>query len=373
MKTLNYKFNDIQIKYDISALAAPEKILFLDIETTGFSPRSAYVYLIGACYLKNGSWHGIQWFAEGEQEEERIIKSFFQFGEGFDTLVHFNGNQFDLPFLLGRIKHLNLDYSFESFTGVDLYRRIVPYKHFLRLENCKQKTLETFLGLNREDICSGGEMAAAYKEYQNDPFAELLDTILLHNRDDLRGMLEILPILAYSDIFNLSVSVQKVQANHYKDYRGKKGQELMITLRLPGPVPVQLSVNSSDCYFRCEGTEGILRVPIYEEELKYFYSDYQNYYYLPGEDMAIHKSVASFVDKSHRVKASASNCYTRKLSAYLPQWDCIFTPFFKREYDSSLLFFELTDELKTNRGVFLQYADHLLSMLAVNIKQKKQD
>ena len=80
--------------------------------------------------------------------------------------------------------------------------------------------------------------------------------------------------------------------------------------------------------------------------------------------MALHKSVAGFVDKAHRIPASAANCYTRKLSNYLPQWDIVFEPFFKREYKSKELFFELTDELKKDRQAFSRYASHILSVMA---------
>ena len=89
--------------------------------------------------------------------------------------------------------------------------------------------------------------------------------------------------------------------------------------------------------------------------------------------MAIHKSVASFVDKTHRIQATAATCYTRKLSSYLPQWDYVFEPFFKREYKSPLLFFELTEELKGNRAAFSLYASHLLSRLAEGDSRSEKD
>ena len=41
-----------------------------------------------------------------------------------------------------------------------------------------------------------------------------------------------------------------------------------------------------------------------------YYLDYKNYYYLPNEDMAVHKSVAVSVDRTHREKAAPENCYT---------------------------------------------------------------
>ena len=104
-------------------------------------------------------------------------------------------------------------------------------------------------------------------------------------------------------------------------------------------------------------------MPIYEEELKYFYTNYKDYYYLPAEDLALHKSVGSFVDKEYRMQATAATCYTRKTGDYLPQWEFLFEPFFKREYDSKSLFFELTDSFKENREAFSRYASHILSMM----------
>jgi len=74
--------------------------------------------------------------------------------------------------------------------------------------------------------------------------------------------------------------------------------------------------------------------------------------------------VAGFVDKAYRVPATPATCYTRKHSSYLPQWDILFEPFFKRDYKSKELFFELTDEMKKDREGFSKYAGHVLAMMA---------
>ena len=79
--------------------------------------------------------------------------------------------------------------------------------------------------------------------------------------------------------------------------------------------------------------------------------------------MSIHKSVATYVDPEFRKQATAATCYTRKQADYLPQWELIFEPFFKREYESKNLFFELTDEFKNNREAFAKYIQHILLML----------
>lgn len=363
MKTINYKFKQLKTEYDLSLLANPSKVLFIDIETTGLSSKTSSIYLIGACYLKNNIWNGIQWFAEKPEDETEVIDSFFDFAVNFSTLIHFNGNQFDLPFITGRCEKLGLNHNFEPFEGIDIYKRVALCKHFLQLPNCKQKSVEKFLHLNRDDKYSGGELIQVYKEYIAAPSQNKEDILLLHNKDDLKGMLEILPILSYGDIFNKPVRATKVQANYYRDLNGKKQQELIIRLKLSSPVPVPISFHANDCYVTAEGNHAALRVPVYTEELKYFYTNYKEYYYLPLEDVAMHKSVASFVDKEHRIPATAATCYTRKYSSYLPMWDYVLEPFFKREYKSSLLFFELTDDFKTDREAFSKYASHILEML----------
>ncbi|MCM1325349.1 MAG: ribonuclease H-like domain-containing protein [Bacteroidales bacterium] len=352
------------ISYPLEKIAPLEQFLFIDIETTGFTAKSAYLYLIGCAYYSDGNWHTIQWMAENYGEEGSLLSAFFTFTDSFTYLVHFNGNNFDLPFITQKCESLSLPYHFDNLTGIDLYKRISPYKFFLKLPNCKQKTLEQFLGINRKDVFSGGELIGIYHDYVKNPSEFSEKSLFLHNADDLKGMLEILPMLAYYDIFNETVKARKVQANYYKDYAGNKRKELLITITLPLPLPKPVSSFANDCYFRGEDSEATLRVPIYEEELKYFYKNYHDYYYLPTEDVALHKSVATFVEKENRIQASAANCYTRKFSLYLPQWDTLFKPFFKRDYKSRDLFFELTDELKRDRAAFTEYAKHILTMIA---------
>ena len=53
----------------------PESVIF-DIETTGFSPKSAFIYLVGALTLKNGSWQLTQWLAESPKDEPEILSAF---------------------------------------------------------------------------------------------------------------------------------------------------------------------------------------------------------------------------------------------------------------------------------------------------------
>ena len=368
MKINQETLADFKIAYPLQQIAPLDSILFLDIETTGFTARSSQLYMIGCAYYQDNVWKIIQWMAENRDQEKEILEAFIEFAGMYRYLIHFNGNNFDLPFLIQKCEQLDVTHCLEAFEGVDLYKRISPCKSFLKLPNCKQKTLEQFLGIDREDVFSGGELISIYYDYEKSPsdFAE--EALFLHNSDDIRGMLSILPLLAYSDILSKSDSVRarKVQANSYRDLKGNVRRELLITVVLPNELPRPVSAAAEGCYFRGEGSEAVIKVPLYDGELKYFYANYKDYYYLPSEDVALHKSVATFVDKEYRVQASAANCYTRKESSYLPQWDGSFTPYFRKDYQSKALFFELTDDLKKDRAAFTAYANQVLQMIAAS-------
>lgn len=364
MQIVNRTLEPFQINYPLERIESPEKILFLDIETTGFTAKSSSLYLIGAAFFKDNRWQVRQWFCEKPDEETSTLDAFFAFAADYTHLIHFNGNNFDLPYLLQKCEQHKLSHNFDNFAGIDLYRRISPYKAFLHVPNCKQKTLEGLIGIHREDRFHGGELIEIYRSYVNAPTEDARFLLLLHNSDDIRGMLLLLPLLAFYDLFNGTVRAKKVQANSYVDYHGQDKQELLMKLALPTPLPFPLSNLSNGCYFSGDQDEGILKAPLYEEEMKYFYSNYKDYYYLPQEDIALHKSVSSFVEPSHRIQATAATCYTRKYGRFLPQWDILVEPFFKRDYKSRDYFFELTDERKTDRELFSRYAQHLLLKMA---------
>lgn len=364
MRTLKHRLDNFTIEYPLETIAPLDKILFLDIETTGFTAKSASIYLIGAAYYKEDAWHIIQWFATSYDEEKDILNEFYTFSQKYEHFIHFNGNTFDLPFIKQKGVQYGIDFDFAAYGGTDIYRRIFPYKAMLHLEHCKQKDIEVFLGIEREDMFHGGELIEVYKKYVEEPSDIAFEALIQHNLDDMKGMLLISPILAYHDLFHSPVKAKKAQANHYADMHGNKKKELIIKINHPAPLPVPLSLHNNGCYYSGEGKSGSLRIPLYEEEMKYFYSNYKDYYYLPAEDTAMHKAVAGYVDKAHRVPAQASTCYTRKLSTYLPEWDTTFQPFFKRNYAEKDIFFELTEEFKSDRAVFSEYAQHILQMLA---------
>ena len=87
------------------------------------------------------------------------------------------------------------------------------------------------------------------------------------------------------------------------------------------------------------GEEASLTVPVSSRELRFYFENYKDYYYLPGEDEAIHKSVAAYVDKAFRKKATARTCYIRRSGAFVPVFSPPDdTPLFRESYSSKELF-----------------------------------
>lgn len=365
---------------------APEDIFFVDIETTGLSPKNSDIYLIGVAYYDKGNWHICQFFAENSSQEEEVLKAFSAFVKSFKIAIHFNGDRFDIPFIQNKLEKYGLDDPFAGMSSLDIYKEIKDYKRQLGLMDCKQKTIELYLGIMREDKYDGGKLIPIYKKYTESKDSELLKLLMLHNFEDVKGMFELLPMLRYRAFFLsfsnmpdvsirtdaeiptseevldlLPLRARKVQANYYDDIDGQQKTEVYMKLSLRYKLPSSLSGNLDGCYFKIEGDEAVLRVPLYETELKYFYSNYKDYYYLPKEDMAIHKSIASFVDKDFREKATAENCYTKKTGQYLREWDLCFSPFFKKSYGDKEFFFDLNDNMKQSRFAMSLYACHVIA------------
>ena len=97
MKITTVKIEDLSINYPFELIADPKEIIFVDIETTGFTARSSKLYMIGCGYYEEGDWYVRQYFAETYSEEADIIKEFYSFLSCFKCIIHFNGNKFDIP------------------------------------------------------------------------------------------------------------------------------------------------------------------------------------------------------------------------------------------------------------------------------------
>ena len=329
---------DIKIEYPIEKIANKDKVLFFDIETTGFSRKNCIVYLIGCMYYAGNELCYTQWLAENFNDEANVLMAFHKFVQSFDTIIHFNGNAFDMPFVKERGEKYKLNFDFDNFKSVDIYKPVSKLNHILNMEDQKQKSFEKLLGIKRQDPFSGGDLIEVFKQYVESKDERLLIPLLLHNKEDVFYMGKLLSLLSISDIFLGKYNVRNYRFNEFTDLNGDKSKELCIELDLNSSLPTKLSYNLEGVHFNGDGNLAHISVSLVNGTYKYFYNNYQDYYFLPLEDKAVHKSLAKFVDNKHKKKATASTCYEKVTSEFLPLFD------FKNEFFTKYLLNEFKDK-----------------------------
>lgn len=359
----NIKKNNNLPKVPDSCAFLSGRTLFVDIETTGFSRAKSQLYLAGAAYIRNSTLVSEQFFAESPGEEPQITAALDRLLEQADTVVTFYGSHFDLPFLEACRKRLGIRAVSHPVHSVDLYNTARDYRYILGLENYKLQTLEQYLGIRRTNPDSGGDLVKIYQRYVSHPQEELAELLLKHNLDDLLGTVQLLSLTAFDTFFNGGLTPEDWPLSSYRKMDGSDGMELTVSCRLQEELPAAVSCNNDHFYLHADKDHACFRVPVLEGTLKYFYPDYKNYYYLPDEDLAVHKSVASYVDPSHREKASAANCYSKKTGIFLPQYEEVLTPALFTHYKAPVSYFE-ADQLKDDDGQRARhYCMHILQML----------
>lgn len=327
-------------------------MLFFDIETTGLSARSSSLYLIGAVSYASPGWQLTQWFAETPEDETQVLTAFLTFARKFSQVIHFNGDRFDIPYLQEKCRTYHLTDTFSTLVSRDLYRMIRPLKNLLSLPSLKQKSLEEFLEIYREDRYTGGELIDIYYQYAACASQEALRLLLLHNYEDLLGMLSILPLLSYLPVLNGSFGVS---GGH------TEGSSLIIETWYPTELPKPFSYRSEQFYITGSQSRLAFQIQGLRGPLKHFFPDYKNYYYLPMEDTSIHKSIAAYVDKDYREPATAATCFTKKDGLFLPQNDIWFEPVFKETYKDRISYFQCTEKFLQDKEQMLAYLRHLIS------------
>ena len=338
--------------YPLSRLGKEEDILFFDIETTGFSAGFNMCYLIGCLFAEKDHFRLVQWLAEDLEEEETMLREFALFTAPFGKLVSFNGDTFDLPFLKKRAALYGMLPLSGNPESIDIYKLLKPCKALLGLPDLKQKSVELFLGIEREDRYSGGELIEVYFRYRAQKAPSDLRLLMLHNEEDVTGMLQVLSALAFRDFFTGSFSQPEVTAGE---------NEVHFTCRSETSLPRPVNSRKAPFSLRAEGNTLILSADLRKGELRRYYEDYKNYYYLPLEDTAVHKSVGDYVDRAARQKATRATCYTRVSGSFLPQLSPLLEPVLAEDLDSPVLYVPFDASFPPSPEKSLQYCREILS------------
>jgi len=333
-------------------IASLKDAVFFDIETTGLHHKYSYLYLIGALYKCSSGWILKQWFATKPTDEPHVLAAFMQFIKPHTHLIHYNGGSFDLPYIRSRCAFHDISFeALDNLTSLDLYRCIKPYQRKLNLEKLTQKSVEQFIGIERLDTYSGKELIDVYKQYLQSGDEKSLAQLLLHNQEDVENMSSLISLIAYPFLFDGHYSIENIDL---------KANALTINLKLEYPIIHTLTYNDKLYTLSLYRDNAVLKIPLYHGTLKHFYANPRDYYYLPAEDKSIHKSVATYVDKEHRVAATADTCYQKIEGSFIPQYDNIITPAFKTERNSDSSYFSCDELDFPDIEEWRPYINHLL-------------
>lgn len=189
--------NTFSIPDVLTDLIGDKKFVIFDIETTGLNSNYNKVILIGIVYLDGSNVVTKQFFCNNSTEEKELLEAFISTFKNFDFYISFNGGNFDIPFLNKRFAKHNLSYRIDSFLNFDLYKVVRSNKNHLGLTNCKLKTVEKYLGIERKDTINGLESVRLYKEYERTGDESLKKKVLLHNFEDILHLLPTMNVLNY--------------------------------------------------------------------------------------------------------------------------------------------------------------------------------
>jgi hypothetical protein len=219
---------------------------------------------------------------------------------------------------------------------VDLYKRYRAYHSFFGWPDQKLKTLERFLGIDREDPFTGGELIEVYREYARTEDEQLAKALLLHNGEDIENMPALLCI---EDFWQTGHTCRVLGAC-------RQGDTLSFELDRQMPMSAEGYEGDKHWIFRAGEARAELRRPLYEGELRYYLPRYQDYYYLPETNEIVHRSLAGRIPASQRRKASRDVCYLSKKGAFWPgrEGECGSLRAYRREAKDAAAYYEV-DEL----------------------------
>ncbi len=247
-----------------------DNCLFFHITTTGHFWRNSSIISTSILYKNtNETWIKKEWVSEIESDEFDMLEILAKELEPFSTLIGFNSTSFHIPYLEQKYRAYGLPSPFEGKHHIDQLKEIKNIGKQLHIST-KLNDLRLFLKLP-DDYSEIECIAASAALFQ------------------------------YAEILNGAFSVRKAESID---------KECLFHCNTELTFPVDIRIHDDEFYLIGSETELKIKVKTNQNRLKLYYNNYKDYFYLPEEDMVIHKSLASAIHKDKKVKATTDNCFT---------------------------------------------------------------
>ncbi|MGN0395942.1 MAG: ribonuclease H-like domain-containing protein [Coprococcus sp.] len=329
----------------------PDELLYFDIETTGLSAKSSDLYMIGYAHKTQDKFVITLLFNDDGCSEPIMLEHFINVIQHHNILISYNGDTFDIPYIKEKLKQFEINYDISSINSFDIFKVIRKYKKKFHLTSMKQSDIEHLIHFKRDTFISGGDLISVYKRYLSASDSSDLKELIRHNLDDIDGLISITDVLAVPKLYNGEFDVLKIDTEN---------GTLNIRLAARHRLPFRINYGYDNIYINGIDDVIYVKLPIIHDTMKFFFSDYKNYYYLPVEDIAIHKSMAAYVDTDHKLKSTKETAFAKK------EGDFVFCPkdiglnFFSYSANDKKKYISVDDLLSADINQLYKYAYTLL-------------
>ncbi len=194
------EFLDMYFKKDIDL----NKFLFFDIETTGLAlTKSNFIFLIGVGYIIDKKFLVKQFVIADKDYEKDMYKKIFDEIITKELIFTYNGEKFDLPLFLNRLKMQREEKFIEEIKKrhhIDLLK-IARRSWKKKIGSCSLKNVEEkILRIERKDDLPGFMVPVYFDLYTKKNDITYLKKILKHNRQDIVSLYYILENILKEDL-----------------------------------------------------------------------------------------------------------------------------------------------------------------------------
>lgn len=247
----------------------PDNSIIFHTITTGHYWRNSYIKEFQLLKKEeNGDYNIFIWKVEQEEDEYEMLKIISDEFRKSSLIYGYNSTSFHLPYLKNKYKAYGLEDPFTCLDHIDL------------LQKCKHIGKALNLSLKISDL------RLYFQESDEEP--------------EIRIIFDTLSLLEYEEFFNGNFTVEHVVA---------ESDALLVVLESSINIHHALHINHPAFYLMLDQDAIKVQIRLFDGRLKVYYANYEDYYYLPEEDMIIHKSMASGISKDKKEKATYETCY----------------------------------------------------------------
>lgn len=311
------------VKNDTTFADLPDGLkdgVLFDIETTGFKAEYNPIYLIGCANACDDGYLITQFLAESRSDERELLDAFISYiteisnaAEKPVPLITFNGNRFDIPYVDRRTAKYGGSYCLAAHPKYDIYRFASKNKTLFGLPDLKQKSLERFIGIERDDMYSGGELIDVVKEYHEDHDPKKERLLLLHNNEDVKGMIALLTLFNLSEVaLSENITIDDIMTDE-----DAGDVTVIFSGALGKPLPAEFTIHEEGFHIKMGPARLKGAIKPYTGTLRLYFSDTSSYVYLIDEKKIVPKLIAADIPKDRKRKAEPAECFAEKEGVFI--------------------------------------------------------